>query len=731
MSQITASRPRASSLALALALLALPAQGLAKSKPAPAKALETALRIDRELVRAMQLRDRGQLDGALTATIELVRANPNNLPAHLLYQEMAAVIRRNGALVEAEYRAHLEASPDDPVRMVLHASATLTAALTTPGYLNRERIKGIERALAAAEVSESAASYAHLVYAEVEQVRERSDEVRIRLERAVAADPNNFTARAELVSAYALTQDTSKAAASCVDLLALTPWRAPQCRGALPGPASKKPPSAEEQALVEGALAAAEAKHANDLVVLEALYGLYEARENRAASKRLESRLTQEPGWSAPLRRNPYLAPLPGGELSEREVASLEHIQTTIEANELPAQRALALKGLEAEIAVESERLQAIYWRLRSHALRDPGVDDKDGSRKAIRRATELQPVDSQMLNEWAYMSALDRVDLAAALEASDRALTMLLGVPFSLVQIEPGLSYADHLRDVGESAGAYLDTRGWLLYQLGRHEEAVVALTIATALTPDGTVQAHLGRARYALGQDEAAFLHLLRGLALGCEEEPEVRKLAGHLYLRSHVVAAGLDALVAGMREQIQAELDAAPAAFDGAPAPTDSNAAPSPVPILGQDSGHALIGRPAPNLVVERLGGRGPLELDELEGRIVVLDFWATWCGPCKEALPAYDALSRAFEGQDVAFVLASVDDSMGAVEGYWAKRDMPAEVGVVQGAGADLFGVRSIPSLFVIDKDGTVLGQHDGFEPSLRDELAATVAWLLSR
>lgn len=118
-------------------------------------------------------------------------------------------------------------------------------------------------------------------------------------------------------------------------------------------------------------------------------------------------------------------------------------------------------------------------------------------------------------------------------------------------------------------------------------------------------------------------------------------------------------------------------------------------------------------------------------ETGGRVVLLDFWATWCAPCKKALPMYDALSRAFDGQPITFLLASVDDGMGMIESYWGDRDMPVVVGLVQDGGAESYDVTGIPSVFIIDKDGTVVGHSIGFEGDEQEALAATLAWLVSR
>lgn len=702
----------------------LAALALSLATPAQAKRLnkeeKETVAVDRELVAVMQTRDRGELTEAIDQLRTILAAHPDSLPAHLLYQEIAAVSRRNGGWVEAEYRHLLGEEPDDPGRMVLHAAATLTAGLTTPGYFSMDRIRGLERQLAAAEISEDAASYAHLVYAEVEQIRDRDKEVLGRLQSAVDADPLNFAARSELLIARMKGRETEEATQECLAMVEVAPWRVSHCRSLFPVDMDDELIGTAEQR--ERILAAVEDVQGKtkDPVVLESLRVFWSVADG-ARAEQLAEQLAGS-GWSEPLRRNPYLEPLDGGELSPEELAGIERILEVVEANDNPKARAATLKAIGSEMP-DSPRVQAHHQRMLAMALRGEGVEDKDGSRAALARAVELQPDDPSLLNEWAYMSALDKVDLAKALDASERALELLLGRPFDPIQIEPMEGYDDWSSAVAESVGAYVDTRGWVLYQLGRYEESVQALQLASTLTLDGTVEGHLGRARYALGQDEGAFLHLLRGLALGTEDEDEVRKLAAHIYSKTRVVPGGLDLLIEDTHRQILNQLGG-----EGTARPTSARPEPKGAR-YGSDSKHRLMGEEAPELRLTRIDGSA-LALSELRGRVVVVDFWATWCGPCRESLPVFDSLSQAFEGQDITFVMASVDDTLEEVQDFWSGLDMPVEVGLVQRSGADDYGVQGIPAMFIIGRDGTVVGHHVG-APEDVDVLAATLAELVTK
>src|SRR6478735_3968987 len=81
------------------------------------------------------------------------------------------------------------------------------------------------------------------------------------------------------------------------------------------------------------------------------------------------------------------------------------------------------------------------------------------------------------------------------------------------------------------------------------------------------------------------------------------------------------------------------------------------------------HVLVGAPAPDFDLARIGGAegAPrVRLSDLRGKVVVVDFWATWCKPCKESFPAYEKMSA--EKPDVAFVGISIDEDPAGVPAF---------------------------------------------------------------
>jgi thiol-disulfide isomerase/thioredoxin len=117
----------------------------------------------------------------------------------------------------------------------------------------------------------------------------------------------------------------------------------------------------------------------------------------------------------------------------------------------------------------------------------------------------------------------------------------------------------------------------------------------------------------------------------------------------------------------------------------------------------------GGPAPALHVETFVSApvdASADLTAHRGKVVVLEFWATWCGPCVQAIPHMNQLVAAFEGQPVVFLAISDEDEETLLE-FLDRRDMRAWVASDPDASArSSYGVRSFPTAVVIDREGRV-------------------------
>jgi peroxiredoxin len=118
--------------------------------------------------------------------------------------------------------------------------------------------------------------------------------------------------------------------------------------------------------------------------------------------------------------------------------------------------------------------------------------------------------------------------------------------------------------------------------------------------------------------------------------------------------------------------------------------------------------LAGNPAPDFTVRDLDGR-EVRLADLRGKVVVLNFWATWCPPCREEIPSMMQLNKAMAGKPYRMLALSIDDGgKKAVEDYFAQSGtkLPAFLDPGQAIG-NQYGITGVPETFVIDKKGVIV------------------------
>jgi len=119
-------------------------------------------------------------------------------------------------------------------------------------------------------------------------------------------------------------------------------------------------------------------------------------------------------------------------------------------------------------------------------------------------------------------------------------------------------------------------------------------------------------------------------------------------------------------------------------------------------------ALEGQPATDFTLETLAGSKPVKLSELKGRVVVLDFWATWCGPCRRWLPIVEQASRDYASKGLAVFAVNERETDSKVRAYLdqQKLDLPVLMDR-SGTVGSIYRASSIPLTVVVGKDGFVL------------------------
>lgn len=137
----------------------------------------------------------------------------------------------------------------------------------------------------------------------------------------------------------------------------------------------------------------------------------------------------------------------------------------------------------------------------------------------------------------------------------------------------------------------------------------------------------------------------------------------------------------------------------------------------------------GTPAPAFSLKDKEGR-VRTLSEFKGRVVLVDFWASWCAPCKASFPALDALHEEFHGEGLEVVAINVDEDAKSAQAFLAGRSPSMTVLFdPKGRSPEDFKVEGMPSSFLIDREGSIRFRHMGFTAQTRAEFRREIGILL--
>jgi len=132
----------------------------------------------------------------------------------------------------------------------------------------------------------------------------------------------------------------------------------------------------------------------------------------------------------------------------------------------------------------------------------------------------------------------------------------------------------------------------------------------------------------------------------------------------------------------------------------------------------------GAPAPAFTLN--GPDGAVKLEQYKGKLVYVDFWASWCGPCRQSFPWMNEMQARYGAQGLQVVGVNVDAKSEDARNFLAAT--PARFAIAfdpNGATPRSYGIKGMPSSVLIGPDGKVLYEHSGFRAADRDTLESRI------
>lgn len=140
-------------------------------------------------------------------------------------------------------------------------------------------------------------------------------------------------------------------------------------------------------------------------------------------------------------------------------------------------------------------------------------------------------------------------------------------------------------------------------------------------------------------------------------------------------------------------------------------------------------------APDFTLRKIGSKETVTLSDYQGKVVLLDFWATWCPPCKASIPNLNNLHKKYNQRGFEIIGVNLDrvtsiQDEGKILKFIANFTMKYPNVYIENSMRTMYGgISSIPTMFIVDKDGMLYSSHLGYSPAIEEEIEKTIKELL--
>jgi thiol-disulfide isomerase/thioredoxin len=388
-------------------------------------------------------------------------------------------------------------------------------------------------------------------------------------------------------------------------------------------------------------------------------------------------------------------APPQTAEKPSLEAQESQALQEAVRSSEDNPQ--VLIKNLEAflERFPASARREEILQFIYKSALR---ANDPQTATKYGEKLLALKPEDPALLSS--LVDLFDRQDDASSrVKALQYAMKFVELAERKVTESAPSEAGKDKSPESPSTmlAAAYL-MRGKLYAKSGETEKAMADYEKSYAAYPSqqlaerlGDLAARKNDLERALNEYATAFA--FPGPSLDPSRREEVRRKLGSCYVALHQSEKGLGDMVLARYDELVRAL-----------APRFQDAHQPNANLLDPFS-----------YVLKRIDG-SPLRLADYRGKVLVLEFWATWCGPCRLEGKLLERVVENFRNQPAAVFLAvNVDDDRAGVPAFLKEEQWTTQVAYSQGLDR-LLGVQALPTLLIFDRNGRVVFRQEGLDLS---------------